>query len=479
MTDPVESKAVAINGETKNLNTGGDSQPTPEDEAVARQRYMLGLAYMLAMGMCGIVLVAIGSNLKQLASNCHTTATRIGSVFIVRGIGAVFGAVMSAKLYKWFNGNYVMVITLCFLSGLIMILPLVADIYTMHTIFGLLGCCTAITDTGCQIQTRKAHGINAGPWLGVNTVVFSVSGALVPVIALLTSSLMAQCGILAGVTFISAIVLCVPKSPDHLPPPVAAFSPRHKMKFYDQGLGGEEVYEQKKSFSYVVEILASWEALWLIGGKVAATSYFTTYVDETGVISEHYAGLLIVMLWVGISVGRVIGIFDQIGINVEKLYLHLYLQLWGGAIAMAAVLMFPTSGVVLWVGVIAYGAFNGPAIGYVYDLCNRTTAASEKGMSIVMFGLNVGASVVPYLVSGVWDAGGGPVTLPAVILASHLLPIPCQYAIRRLTKVPAVVTWSLAREVLCGRKPSSGSNLDFGDDVHERDSLLGSNKTPA
>jgi len=49
--------------------------------------------------VCGIVLVAIGSNLKVLADNCHTTATHIGTVFIVRGIGAVVGAVASAKLY--------------------------------------------------------------------------------------------------------------------------------------------------------------------------------------------------------------------------------------------------------------------------------------------------------------------------------------------------------------------------------------------
>ena len=47
---------------------------------------------------------------------------------------------------------------------------------------------------------------------------------------------------------------------------------------------------------------------------------------------------------------------------------------------MAAVLVWPSSGPALWFGVVAYGFFNGPTIGYVYDLCNRTTAASEKGM---------------------------------------------------------------------------------------------------
>jgi len=61
-----------------------------------------------------------------------------------------------------------------------------------------------------------------------------------------------------------------------------------------------------------VEFLASWEVLWLIGGKVAATSYFTTYVDDTGVIPASRSGLLIVVLWVGITLGRVVGIFDQV-----------------------------------------------------------------------------------------------------------------------------------------------------------------------
>ena len=56
-------------------------------------------------------------------------------------------------------------------------------------------------------------------------------------------------------------------------------------------------------------------------------------------------------------------------------------QLWFGAVGMAGILAFPSSAVALWAGVVIYGFFNGPTIGYVYDLCNRTTAASEKGMS--------------------------------------------------------------------------------------------------
>jgi hypothetical protein len=49
----------------------------------------------------------------------------------------------------------------------------------LHVLFAGLGFGTAVTDTGCQIMTRKAHGKRAGPWLGGNTVTFGVAGALV------------------------------------------------------------------------------------------------------------------------------------------------------------------------------------------------------------------------------------------------------------------------------------------------------------
>lgn len=70
-------------------------------------------------------------------------------------------------------------------------------------------------------------------------------------------------------------------------------------------------------------------------------------------------------------------------------------------------------------------------------------------MSVIMFGLNMGASIIPYLVSWSWEHGGGPYVLPLVIMLSHLLPIPCQYLIRRFTASgPAIVTWNKAVTIM-------------------------------
>mmetsp|Transcript_23037 Transcript_23037/g.28713 ORF Transcript_23037/g.28713 Transcript_23037/m.28713 type:complete len:90 (-) Transcript_23037:262-531(-) len=53
------------------------------------------------------------------------------------------------------------------------------------------------------------------------------------------------------------------------------------------------------------------------------------------------------------------------------------------------------------------------------------TLQSETGMSIVMFGLNFGASLIPYLTTLVWDdTTVGPESLMYVTLLSMFIPMP-------------------------------------------------------
>jgi hypothetical protein len=92
-----------------------------------------------------------------------------------------------------------------------------------------------------------------------------------------------------------------------------------------------------------------------------------------------------------------------------------------GAVVCVAL---PRSATAFWVGCALYSFGNGPTVGYLYDYLNRTTDATEEGMCVVMFGLNAGASVVPYLTTIVWDrTASGPITLLWVTLLSASAPI--------------------------------------------------------
>ena len=101
-----------------------DALGTQEEPEIANLRLWWGLCYANAMGVCGIVLVALGSTLSDLAEDCGTTATAVGTVFIARGVGAITGALCSARLYAPpRSGNHVMVVVLLVLSAVLLYRP--------------------------------------------------------------------------------------------------------------------------------------------------------------------------------------------------------------------------------------------------------------------------------------------------------------------------------------------------------------------
>ena len=71
--------------------------------------------------------------------------------------------------------------------------------------FFFIGLGTSITDTGCQIMTRKIHGKAAGPWLSANTVAFGASAIFVPTIEIISKNVVHQYFVMAA--FIGIVIL--------------------------------------------------------------------------------------------------------------------------------------------------------------------------------------------------------------------------------------------------------------------------------
>jgi dipeptide/tripeptide permease len=115
----------------------------------------------------------------------------------------------------------------------------------------------------------------------------------------------------------------------------------------------------------------------------------------------------LLVVWVSITLGRLVGLGDQWRLRRHgdgRVYAHAASSLATGALGMAllAASDAQTNSRTFWVGVALYGLGNGPCIGYCYELLNRLTVASDEGMSIMNVGLNLGASLVPYITSKIW-----------------------------------------------------------------------------
>jgi fucose permease len=190
---------------------------------------------------------------------------------------------------------------------------------------------------------------------------------------------------------------------------------------------------------YHVEMVIGLMVFCFIGGKVTMTSYLETYVDDKDILTDTQAEWLIMVLWIAITIGRLAGVYDQRFLTNRSLPIHLTLFCIGGALSMLLILWFPDNADCLWIGIAFYGLFNGPCVGFCYDWNNRITYPTEASMSIVMFGLNFGASLVPYITAYVWDyLGGGPMTLMVMTFLSMSLPLPLLYTTKYLSYDPQI-----------------------------------------
>jgi fucose permease len=170
----------------------------------------------------------------------------------------------------------------------------------------------------------------------------------------------------------------------------------------------------------------------MAGAKVTLIAYLPTYVEQTEVIDPHTSSKLLLSFWIWVTLGRFLGIQDLRFITNDTLPSHYVLLSLCGLVASALILIYPKSSQCLWIGVSAYGAFNGPLLGYCYDYANRLTYPTEESMAIVMFGLNTGASLVPFFTTLAWRSLFGPRALILVLILSMFLPLPLLWLAKHL-----------------------------------------------
>ncbi|CAM9594628.1 unnamed protein product [Pylaiella littoralis] len=388
-------------------------------------RRAVGASYVLTMGISGIVLVALASSLRDLAISLDKTSVQIGAVFLTRGVGAALGNIVSSKLYMWVRGKITIAVALFLLAANLLLVPLAYDVGRLHLNFLSLGFVTAIVDAGCQLMTRRLHGSAAGPWLGANTVSFGLGGALAPLVGLLTGSLMVEYAILASAAFLIGCFLVVLPSPDVEPAPREEYIQISQLKVPEGLSKPKAFYEANKIDFYLGGIM-----FWFMGGRISATAFLRQYADNTSGSSNR--SLLIVCLWLAITFGRIIGLRDQRTLTLAPLYRHAAAVGVGGASVMLVLLVSSRSTAMLWVTVVAFGLFSGPALGYGYDMSTRVSPNPAASTMVAQFGITAGASVVPLLVSFPWWVTGWAFFLPLLVAVSHAVPYVLVRKIRKL-----------------------------------------------
>lgn len=425
------------------------------------QLIFANVTYVLTIGISGLVLCAIGSNLGDLAIKLEQDPTLMGGrAFMCRGIGSMLGALASSELFRRLPGDLVLMAGLLGIATLLHALPSTTSTAQLYVYFFLLGLCSAIDDTGCNILTRRLRGRKAGPWLGANGISFGMSAAIVPLIESITSDFSTQYLLLSIVVmFVAASVganVIWGRVRSELTLGARKKAKDSDLDKYDNLLDSKLIIAPH----YWVERAVAFMLFWLVGGQVDIVAYIAPYIEQTDVVARSSSGRVLLVFWTFVSVGRVMGVWDQYIATEQSLVQNLASCCVLGSVAMLLILIFPGSAFILWISVALYAISYGPTVAYCHDLNNRLTLPTEKSTSICMFGVNCGASFVPYLTSVAWKDmfSNKPEVLIAFVFLSMALPIPILLVARTVTYMHKPLRNSTTYRVA----PYSGLTINSG-----------------
>ena len=369
---------------------------------------------------------------------------------MIKGIGSIIAAIVSAPAFESFNGDYILFTGLLGIASILFLLPFTASIYQLYTYFFLLGFFSAINDTGCNILVRRKHGRHAGPWLSANGIAFGSSAAIVPLINLITEDFTLQNWILGCLVLIIASLLMFGSSRS------ANLDEEDKLLI---ALNEREVTENLKDQQTVDSIAPHYRVEWLIGLvvfsvcgiQVTAASYLITYLDQSGGINMTTASKqnILFLFWCFWSVGRVLGVMDQRNANMSDATLlrHLTVCLSLSSAAVFSMLIIPPSALSIGISVALFALFHGPTNGMCLDLNNRLTLPTEKSTSILMFGINCGDSFVPFIVAIAWRYNhNSPKTLLYFMFFCMFVPALAMQSVLRLSYKTSVDNFECQRE---------------------------------
>jgi FHS family L-fucose permease-like MFS transporter len=154
-------------------------------------------------------------------------------------------------------------------------------------------------------------------------------------------------------------------------------------------------------WSYKHTVLAMVGIFFYVGVEIALASIGIQYFQAQGIGSVETAGLLVLLYYIGIMIGRFLGSFLMRWIKEEKMLVFLGLL----GVALLLVSMFTEGQVAIW-SLVLCGLANSIMYPTIFTLgIAELGPLTSKGSGVITIG-NVGGAVIPFLFGAMADVMG-------------------------------------------------------------------------
>lgn len=188
--------------------------------------------------------------------------------------------------------------------------------------------------------------------------------------------------------------------------------------------------------NYYADICIAFLILFIIGSGTSTTAYLQTYAEDTDIVSTNTSNFQLYMLLFTMTIGILFSLFLRNYLFTENEHLPWIFTIFALLSTIGALLLLvipDRDASVLWSGLIIYGFFSKPCVGFAFQWLTMITSANETSFAIAYVGLNAGSGIVPYITTALWSNGIGPDALFIVLVACMLLSIPLLFMSQRLS----------------------------------------------
>ena len=335
--------------------------------------------YFAAFFMLALVPAVLGPTLVELAGRTDAALRDVSLVFSMRSLGYLCSARLIGAVYDTRAGHPVMAIALVCTAILAISIPFLTTFWVLAASILLIGISGAFVDLGGNILLVRVFRTRPGPILNGLHFSFGMGAFAAP---LLVAFALATTG--AGVNAYWMIGL--------ISLPVAAWI--FRVESPELPPVRREANEEKANLSTSIFFIVLF--FFLYGGaEISFGGWIHTYGVERNFMDETSAAYLTSGFWGAFTMGRLFAIPLAVRFRPQHLILT---QFTGSIIALAILLLTPSSMLLTWVCTLTIGLGMSSIFPLMMAFLEPFTAGSGRLTSWFFVGASSGSMCIPWLI---------------------------------------------------------------------------------
>jgi len=343
-----------------------------------------------------MVMAVIGPTLPGLAEQTQVDLSRISYLFTTNFLGYLLGALFIGRLFDSIKGHRLMIVSLITMAGAMAAVPFIPRHWLLVGLFLFLGAANGTLDVGCNALIVRTHRQNVGPFINGLHFFFGLGQFLSPFIIawIMRAGHGFQWGYWILALFIVFIV-CY-------------------MSFFEspevRGCVKTETGSGRNRRVLIPSVLF---LLLHVGAQTSYGGWIVSYTVFKGLAAASSATYLAATFYGLLAVGRLIAVPLS---RRSKPGVLLLIDLAGCILGVGAVLLWPRSIHVLWLGTICVGLSMASIFPVTLHFIEEQMGLSGITAGWVLVGSSIGGMSFPMLVGQLFESTGPHIMLIIIMI---------------------------------------------------------------